>query len=66
MFLVRYVVLCAAQDGVEAPIITLTPSQQTAGFVPTLPDGWHEGQRGMFYCPKHKVVVTITVDGQPK
>jgi hypothetical protein len=63
MFLIRYVVLCAAQDGVEAPIITLTPDQAD-GFVPTLPEGWHEGQRGMFYCPRHKVVVTITVDGK--
>jgi hypothetical protein len=64
MFLLRYVVLCAAQDGVEAAIMTLTPDQVVAGFVPTLPDGWNEGERGMFYCPKHTVVVSITVDGK--
>jgi hypothetical protein len=65
MFKLRYLVECAAGDGIEETIATLVPDELSRGFIPTLPDGWSEGARGKFYCPLHKVVITITVDGQP-
>lgn len=61
MFLLRLLVKCRG-CGDEATILT-GPPEMMRGFVPTLPNGWNEGERGNFYCPKHTVTVTITVDG---
>ena len=63
MFLIRYLVKCS-KCGAEAMIGTFSAADEASrGFLPTLPPGWAEGQRTQFFCPKHRVVVTITVDG---
>lgn len=66
MFIVRYFIRCHScgelEQLYEAPVDT--QARQSYLDFP-LPNGWHEGARDHYYCPRHVVVVAVMVDGKP-